>query len=167
MEKNREPVDLLDISPHMVDALLATEDKRFYKHSGIDVKAFWAALWRNLTQGRSSGASTLTMQLAPQPLPRSRAGAQYASQATRDVGSCITRTASYQGRPYSSITSTPSISYSNCYGVETAAQRLFGKAAANLTIEESALLVGLLKGQGTLPSQAAPQASISAPKCWC
>ena len=53
---------LNDISPAITKALLVTEDKRFYDHSGVDIQAILAAAWTNITSSRSRGASTLTMQ---------------------------------------------------------------------------------------------------------
>ena len=60
---NREWVELNDISPHVIDALIATEDHRFYEHHGVDLKRTAAGIVRTL-QGRPEGGSTLTQQLA-------------------------------------------------------------------------------------------------------
>lgn len=58
------PVSLESISPWLILATIATEDKRFYFHSGVDLQATLRALWQNVTHGRVvSGASTLTEQL--------------------------------------------------------------------------------------------------------
>jgi penicillin-binding protein 1C len=56
---------LADLSPHLIDAALAAEDKRFYRHHGVDIRAVFRAFWQNVTAGRiRSGASTITMQVA-------------------------------------------------------------------------------------------------------
>ena len=62
--ENREPVELENISPHMIDALLAVEDQRFYKHFGIDPFRIAGAAVANIKQGHiAQGGSTLTQQL--------------------------------------------------------------------------------------------------------
>jgi penicillin-binding protein 1A len=66
--ENRDPVKYSDISSHVIDALVATEDERFYKHSGIDAEAIGRALFGILTFNPRGGASTITQQLAKQLL---------------------------------------------------------------------------------------------------
>ena len=63
-ERKGEWIKLADISPAMQTALILTEDKRFYEHSGVDWSAVAAAAWGNLWNSKTRGASTLTMQLA-------------------------------------------------------------------------------------------------------
>src|SRR5947209_8382075 len=58
--ENRSPVDFKDISPHVIDALISTEDERFYEHSGIDAKSIARAIYG---LGRDGGGSTITQQL--------------------------------------------------------------------------------------------------------
>ncbi|MBK8146045.1 MAG: transglycosylase domain-containing protein [Bacteroidetes bacterium] len=62
--ENREPIRYSEISKNVVDALVATEDERFYKHSGIDAEAIGRAIFGVLTFNRKGGASTITQQLA-------------------------------------------------------------------------------------------------------
>ncbi len=67
--ENRTPVKYAELPDHLVKALIATEDERFYEHSGIDTKGTLRAA---LSLGSSGGASTLTQQLAKKPFPRGR-----------------------------------------------------------------------------------------------
>jgi len=62
--ENREPVKFADISPNVFDALVSTEDERFYEHSGLDAEAIGRALFGVITFNPSGGASTITQQLA-------------------------------------------------------------------------------------------------------
>src|SRR5215471_4257266 len=74
-EKWRFASRLEDVSPSLVTALVAFEDKRFYQHMGIDVSALARATWQNLRRGRVvSGASTITMQVARLLNPTRRSG---------------------------------------------------------------------------------------------
>ena len=67
------PVPLSEISPWLIAAVLAAEDKRFFSHAGVDIKAVLRAAWQNTTEGEIvSGASTITQQLARALEPRPR-----------------------------------------------------------------------------------------------
>ena len=59
-----KPVEVAELPPHVVEAFLAIEDRRFYSHWGIDPRGVARALWSNLTTGRTQGGSTITQQLA-------------------------------------------------------------------------------------------------------
>src|SRR5919201_5821611 len=72
-EHNRQPVPLKDISPWMARAVIATEDRRFYEHGGVDYEGIFRAAWRDLTEGRIvEGGSTITQQLVRNLYPVSR-----------------------------------------------------------------------------------------------
>src|SRR3712207_1196276 len=62
-EQRRIPVKLEDIPQTLIDAIIATEDVRFYEHKGVDPKGIMRAIWRS-SQGDTQGASTITQQLA-------------------------------------------------------------------------------------------------------
>ncbi len=136
------PVDLDAVSPWLVQATLAAEDKRFFSHAGIDLRAVLRAAWRNLRAGRIvSGASTLTMQLANRhQTARGRLAGKVEQAFTalrldraadkRSILAAYLNTAPYGG---------------NLVGVEAAARRYFGKCCTELTLEEAALLAGLPK----------------------
>ena len=62
--ENRDPIKYSEISPNVINALVATEDERFYKHSGIDAEAIGRALFGVATFNKKGGASTITQQLA-------------------------------------------------------------------------------------------------------
>ena len=131
------PVDLDAISPWLVQATLAAEDKRFFSHAGIDLRAVLRAAWRNMRAGHIvSGASTLTMQLAKRRQTAEGRLAGKLEQAftalrleqaadKRSILAAYLNTAPYGG---------------NLVGVEAAARRYFGKSCTEITLEEAALL---------------------------
>ena len=142
---NRQWVPLAKISPKVVDALIATEDRRFYQHHGIDFVRTGGAVLRTLT-GDRQGGSTITQQLArnlyPEEIGRS-------VSLTRKVKEAVT--ALKIERVYSkdeileSYLNTVPFLY-NAFGIEMAARTYFDKSAAKLDVLESATLIGMLKG---------------------
>ena len=96
-ERNRQPVALVDISPWMRRAAIAVEDRRFYRHSGVDYEGIARALWRDLTEGdrrgrlhaRSGSSATSTSPVsAPSPASCARRASPSSSTATgRSSGS--------------------------------------------------------------------------------
>ena len=150
-----QPLDTVPES--LVRALLAAEDKRFFRHGGVDVLALARALWHNLRGQSKSGASTVSMQVAKlysPPAPRSlRTKLREMLQARRLEMTCskeeILR--AYLNRA----------DFSNlCRGAETAAQFYFGKTAAELSAPEAALLVGLVQSPTQLNPLRYPEAAL-------
>ena len=152
----RFPRELREISPHLVRATLATEDRRFYRHPGVDPFAVLRAMWQNARRGRIvSGASTLSMQVvkpADRPERSWRAKIWQAVQAVRlelrtDKDSIL---GAYLNRaPYGL----------NLNGCEAAARRYFGKPSSELTLAEAALIAGLPKAPNALMPLSHPQAA--------
>jgi penicillin-binding protein 1A len=146
-DENRVSVRLNQVSPLVIDALVATEDVRFYKHSGIDTRAIPSILYRNVIRGQRSGGSTISMQLTRNLYER----VGKARTLTRKLKEAIVATIIERNFTKEEILiaylNTVNI-YGNSYGIETASQRLFDKSAQDLNLEEAALIVGILKGQG-------------------
>jgi penicillin-binding protein 1A len=142
---NREWVPLAKISPNVVNALIATEDRRFYEHHGIDFKRTLASMAHTLT-GDTQGGSTLTQQLArnlyPEEIGRSRS-------LTRKIKEVITALkiehAYTKDEILETYLNTVPFLY-NAFGIEMAARTYFDKSAARLNVLESATLIGMLKG---------------------
>jgi len=136
------PRELHEISTRLVQATVAVEDQRFYRHPGVDPAAIVRAAWQNATQQRLvSGASTLTMQVVKgaEHTPRSLAGklvqtAQAVRLECRVSKDRILETY-LNTAPYGM----------NLVGCEAAARRYFGKPARELTLAEAALIAGLPK----------------------
>ncbi|MES2685961.1 MAG: transglycosylase domain-containing protein [Pseudomonadota bacterium] len=142
---NRDWVPLAGISPHVVNALISTEDARFYQHRGMDLRRTAAAAM-NTVQGRVQGGSTITQQLArnlyPEDIGRSRT-------MTRKIKEAITSLkieAVYsKDEILETYLNTVPFLY-NAYGIEMAARTYFDKTADTLDVLESATLIGMLKG---------------------
>jgi penicillin-binding protein 1A len=129
----------------MVDALIATEDHRFYAHHGIDLRRTIAAGLHTFS-GSRQGGSTITQQLARNLYPDEIGRAP---TLTRKVKELITafkiETVYSKDEILETYLNTVPFLY-NAYGVEMAARTYFGKSADQLDIVESATLVGMLKG---------------------
>jgi len=141
----QESVPLARISPHVRQALIATEDQRFYEHRGVDVKRTLAAMFRTLT-GETQGGSTITQQLArnlfPDEIGRSRTVTRKLKELITAVR--IERAFSKDQILENYLNSAPFLY--NVIGIEMAARTYFDKPAAALDVLESATLVGMLKG---------------------
>jgi len=142
---NREWVALNRISPHVVNALIATEDHRFYEHSGMDFRRTASSVVHTL-RGDPQGGSTITQQLArnlfPEEIGRSRT-------ITRKLKEAITAfkiewTYSKDEILETYLNTVPFLY--NAYGIEMAARTYFDKSADKLNLLESATLIGMLKG---------------------
>ena len=158
-----EPVVLGDLPPHLPRAVIAVEDRRFYRHFGIDLRGLARATLRNMTAGRIvEGGSTITQQLAKNlfltPERTIKRKVQEVMLAlwmeqrfTKDQILTI-----YLNRVYLG---------SGAYGVDAAARRYFGKPATEVTLYEAALVAGLLKAPSRLnpmrnPNQAETRAAL-------
>ncbi len=147
------PVSLKELPPHLPHAVLAMEDRRFYEHFGLDLVGLARAAFVNLREGRvRQGGSTITQQLAKNlfltPERTLRRKVQETILAlwlerkfTKDQILTL-----YLNRVYLGA---------GAYGVDAAARRYFAKAARQVTLEEAAMLAGLLKA----PSRYNPLAS--------
>jgi penicillin-binding protein 1A len=153
-KEHRTTVGLDDVSPHMIRAVLAVEDERFFQHHGIDVWRMGGAAIANLRQVRfAQGGSTITQQLARKtfltdnktPWRKAREivlaiRLEWAFSKNEILEMYLNRI--YFGRGF--------------HGIEAAAQGYFGKKALALTLDEAALLAGLIQA----PSAYAPPSNL-------
>ena len=141
----RTYIPLSRISPALVAATIATEDKDFYSHPGFDPWAIIRALWENYrTNGQGGGASTITQQLARALLlsPEERAERTYSRKA-REIILAAEITRRYSKDEILELYLNE-IYYGNlAYGIEAAAETYFGKTANQLTLAEASFLAGL------------------------
>ncbi len=140
-----------DIPARFIDVLLAIEDRRFFTHPGIDPVAVGRALWANVVRGTVlQGGSTITQQLAKNLFysPQRTLGRKLKESVAALVLEAKYRKKaileSYVNEIYLGQVGSVSI-----YGVNEAAHRYFGKSVDTLTLEETALLVGMIKGPNT------------------
>jgi 1A family penicillin-binding protein len=141
----RTLVPLENISPYLCQATIATEDKHFYQHSGVDPIGITRAVWQNVTeQSIVSGASTIPQQLARTVFlsPEERVQ-RTLSRKIKEAVLAIEITRRYPKDIILEIYLN-TIYYGNlAYGIEAAAQTYFGKKAADLSLAEATLLAGL------------------------
>ncbi len=149
-EGRRTVVPLERISPNLVAATIATEDREFYNHPGFDPIAIARAFWYNYTTGEIvSGASTITQQLARMLLlsPEEANERSYERKA-REIVLAAEITRKYTKDEILELYLNES-NYSNlAYGIEAAAETYFGTTAANLTLGQAAFLAGLPQSPG-------------------
>ena len=141
--ENRSEVKYNQISPNVVNALIATEDERFYEHSGIDAKAFARAV---ITLGADGGGSTITQQVAKMMLGQGRGNIiKRGFQKIKEwiVAVKLERNFTKEEIITLYLNRAP---WGNVYGIRNAARTYFQKEPKDLKIEESAVLIGMLKG---------------------
>jgi len=151
--ENRTWTDYDELSPYLVAALISTEDIRYYRHSGIDLRGIARAIFRTILMGQNTGGgSTITQQLAKQLYPRDTARV---SPFVRQIRLGIFKFKEWQTavKLEKSYTKEEIIAmYLNKYdflyqaiGIRSAAHVYFNKTPDSLNIQESAVLVGMLK----------------------
>ncbi len=150
------PVELDAISPHVVDALVAVEDKRFFHHLGLDPLAIGRALKQNVSHLRVvSGGSTITQQLARllnaerelmqgNPVPR-----RSLWQKAREAHLAIRLERTFDKPTILAAFLNRAPFGNGAVGIEAAARRYFGSSAKTLSVAQAAYLVGLPKGPTT------------------
>ncbi len=153
--ENRELVDYQDLSPYVLQALLATEDIRFNEHSGIDLKALFRVGVKTVLLGKESsgGGSTISQQLAKLLYKRENIGRL--SKIDRIIGLIKTKVKEWitSVKLEKSYTKEEIITmYLNkfefingAHGIQAAAQTYFNKNQSELSIDQASLLVGMLK----------------------
>jgi penicillin-binding protein 1A len=156
--EQRIDVPLSDVSPRLVQAILAIEDQRFYEHRGVDIVRVGGAALNNVLEGRlAQGGSTITQQLARQSfltpdktirrkLTEVFVAARLERQYSKDEILSMYLNKVYFG--------------DGLYGVEAASLGYFGKHASEVSVAEAALLAGLVKA----PSSYAPTVSVERAK---
>jgi penicillin-binding protein 1A len=146
-EKNRSQLKYSDLPKNLVQALVATEDARFYEHSGIDGRGTMRAI---LSLGTSGGASTLTQQLAKQLFHGE--GSKFLPfrivQKAKEWIIAIRLERQYTKNEIIAMYCNVYDFGNNSVGVSSAAKTYFSKEPKNLTIDESAILVGMFKNSG-------------------
>ncbi|WP_020596813.1 penicillin-binding protein 1A [Spirosoma panaciterrae] len=156
--ENRTPIEISQVSPNVTSALLATEDARFIKHSGIDPRSLFRAVGGFLTfrdASSSGGGSTLTQQTAKNLFDTRQEELRGILGNIPIIGLIIAKTKEWilavrLERNYTKqevmMMYLNTVSFgNNTYGIKTAAKTYFSKEPWNLNVEEAAMLVGMLK----------------------
>lgn len=145
------PIAFEDIPRHCVNAVVATEDANFYTHPGVDPVGVVRALWINLRGGDVlAGGSTITQQVArmtllnPRTLPE-----RTVKRKLQEMVLALRLETAYSKDDVLALYLNQAYFGSLAYGIEAAARAFFGKAAAELSLSECALLAGLLQSPAT------------------
>lgn len=154
--ENRVSVDYKDISPHVIDALISTEDIRFYEHSGIDAIAIGRAI-KGL--GQDGGGSTITQQLAKNILGQGRGSVL--KRGTDKLKEWIVALRLEKNFTKQEIISLylNRVSWGNIFGIRNASRVYFQKEPSKLSTDEAALLIGMLSGPGQYDPLRHPKAA--------
>ena len=142
--ENRTPVEYKDISPDLIKVLIASEDARFYQHSGIDLKAILRALFY---LGKRGGGSTITQQAAHNLFiePRSRNIVLRIVQKAKEWVIAVIMERKFTKEEILTLYLNTFDFLYNAKGIHSASYTYFNKSPKELTIEESAVLVGMLQ----------------------
>jgi len=146
--QNRNPVELEEVSPNLIQAVIAAEDSRFYQHKGVDWMGVVRAMVENWRRGRiAQGASTVTQQLA-----RNSFEMRERTYERKLVEMFLARRIEQEFSKEEILELYLNRVYfgSGFYGAEAAAQGYFGKPSAGLEIGEAAMLAGLLRSPQAL-----------------
>lgn len=146
--ENRIETDLDSLPKYLVEALIATEDRKFYSHWGVDMSRFFQAMVKNLFTFSREGASTITQQLAKNLYQLKVSRENTFDTAVRKIREWLT--AIQIERTYTKheiLELYLNVSYfgRSAYGIESAANVYFNKSGSALTLPESALFIALLK----------------------
>lgn len=141
--ENRSEVKYSEISPNIINALIATEDERFYDHSGIDAQALGRAVFSLGSQG---GGSTITQQVAKLMMDQGKGNVIMRSlDKLKEWIVAVKLERNFTKEEIITLYLNRA-SWANVYGIRNASRMYFQKEPKDLKIEEAAVLVGMLKG---------------------
>ena len=158
-QKDRINVKYQDINQNVIQALIATEDERFYQHSGIDIKSLLRAIF---FLGSEGGASTITQQTAKALLGQeSRKSVMRMIEKLKEWIVAIRLERNFTKEEIITLYLNMVNYGDETYGIRNAAKTYFQKEPSQLSVEESAVLVGLLKGSTRYNPRRNPKAAMA------
>ncbi|HPH37517.1 MAG TPA: transglycosylase domain-containing protein, partial [Sediminibacterium sp.] len=158
--EDRINVQYKDISKHIVEALIATEDERFYEHSGIDARSLGRAIFY---LGSEGGASTITMQTAKNLFTENWSTKNFILRALQKIKEGIIAVKLERNFTKEEIITLylNTVAYSdNVYGIRNASKTFFQKEPDRVNVEEAAVLIGMLKGATLYNPRRNPKLSL-------
>jgi penicillin-binding protein 1A len=159
---DRQIVQYKDLPKHLVDALIATEDVRFYEHNGIDYKSLFRVFFKSiLMQDTSSGGgSTISQQLAKNIYGRDNHGLlSMPVNKTKEIIIAMRFEALYSKQDIIAMYLNTVPFSENVFGIESASQRFFSTATKDLNISQSSTLIGTLKAPHSYNPRLFPERS--------
>ncbi len=153
-----ETVGIDELPPHLIDAVLATEDRRFYSHGGIDPRGLARAMVVNIRSGAIvQGGSTITQQLAKNAFLSAE---KSATRKAKEAMLAIWIEGRYSKDEILSVYLNRIYLGAGAYGVDAAAHIYFGKSARELTLQEAAVIAALPKAPSTLAPTKNPEGAF-------
>ena len=146
--ENRTNVTYNQLPKHLINALIATEDSRYFEHRGVDARSMFRVLFKTilLNNKRSGGGSTITQQLAKNMYGRANYGPlTMVVNKTKEAIQAYRIEKTFTKEEILTLYLNTVSFGENIYGIETASLRYFNKETAKLTINEAAVLIGILK----------------------
>jgi len=157
-KKKRDPVPLDRIPEKLQQALIATEDRQFYEHSGVDIKGVARAIFRDVMAGEFvEGASTITQQLAKTLFLTPR---KALTRKLREAFLAFQLERRYTKDEILELYLNQVYFGSGAYGVQAAAEKFFGKPVSGLNISECALIAGMPKAPSVYSPLVNPDLAI-------
>lgn len=147
--ENRTTVNLKNVSPYLTNALVATEDSRFFEHHGFDWRSFGRVIFKSvlLRDESAGGGSTITQQLAKNLFPRKRYWfGSILINKWREILTALRIEKVYTKNEILNLYLNTVPFSDNIYGIEVACHRFFETTPKDIKPEEAAVLVGMLKG---------------------
>ncbi|GAB3920915.1 transglycosylase domain-containing protein [Mucilaginibacter myungsuensis] len=145
--ENRSPVTYKQLGDNVIHALVATEDKRFYDHSGIDFQRMFTILIKNLV--KRQGGSTITQQLAKNWITKKDDHTPRVIQKLKEWITAVKLERNYTKEEIITMYfNTVDFGAYNTYGIKSAARTYFSTTPDKLTPDQAALLVGMVNGPG-------------------
>ncbi len=150
--ENRTDIALENVSPHIVSALIATEDRRFLEHRGIDIHSWFRIGYGMLTGQETGGGSTLSQQLAKNLYPRKRyklPGLGLIVSKIRENFISIQLEKIYNKQELLNLYLNTVPFGNEAFGINVASRQFFNKKAKELSVDQASMLVGMLKATTT------------------
>lgn len=161
---DRQPIAFAQMPDHLIQALVAIEDERFYEHSGVDYRSLARVAIKTvlLQDQKSGGGSTISQQLAKNLYPRENNGklGLVVSKVKEMFIAQRLESAFTKEEVLQHYLNTVSFG-DNTFGVESAALKFFSTQANNLKIEEAAVLIGMLKATYSYNPRVFPETSLN------
>jgi penicillin-binding protein 1A len=161
--QERTLTDYNEISPNVINALVATEDVRFFEHNGVDYRSMFRVLVKTLLLGDNSagGGSTISQQLAKNLFPRSNTSRWYMPVVKVKEAIMATRIEEVHSKESILTHYLNTVPFGdNVFGIEMASRRFFNKPANKLNQQEAAVLIGMLKANYTYNPRRNPEKSL-------
>ncbi len=160
--ENRVNIEFSQISPNVINALIATEDARFYDHSGVDVRALMRVVIGVVTRSESSGGgSTITQQLAKMLFPRENLhGFGMVLRKIKEWIIAVKLEKEYTKQEIITMYLNKFDFVNNAVGIKSAAQIYFGTSPSLLNMQQAAMLIGMAKNPSLFNPNRFPERSL-------